>query len=217
MSNEKIIEAILKHKIVVICRGVYGQVLLDTVKALYDGGIRLIEVTFDQADPEAVQKTKEAIQSIVTAFPDMFVGAGTVTKKEHVDATLEAGGQFCLSPHVDSQIIQYTKLKGLVSIPGALTPSEILLAHESGADIVKVFPAGWLTERYFKDIRGPINHVKLLAAAGITEENIQSYQDAGCVAFGISGRLFNKECIQKRDFMELTRRASTFVNLVGLE
>ena len=132
---------------------------------------------------------------------------------EQVKATKEAGGEFCLSPNVNVEVIKATKEEGLVSIPGALTPTEILQAHEAGADIVKIFPAGWLGLRYLKDIKGPINHVKFLAAAGVNEENFADYLKAGYCAAGISGRLLDKKVIEQQNYAELTRRAQVFTKI----
>ena len=94
----EIVEFIAKHKVVVICRGLYDNELIKTIRALYDGGIRVVEVTFDQADPDAVEKTCGAIRTIKEHFPQMKVGSGTVTCVKHVLATKKAGGEFCLSP-----------------------------------------------------------------------------------------------------------------------
>ncbi len=212
-----IVEKIEKYRVVTICRGVYGDQLKKLVEALQDGGIRLIEVTFDQADPEAVKKTGDAIAMIAENFPQMLVGCGTATKIEHVLATKAAGGMFVLSPNVNLDVIKATKAAGLVSIPGALTPTEMLDAIDAGADIVKVFPAGWLGLRYIKDVKGPINHAKFMAAAGINEENIKDYRDAGYCSFGISGRLVDKKLIESGDFEEITRRARTFVEQVSAD
>ena len=144
----EIVEFIAKHKVVVICRGLYDNALLKTIRALYDGGIRVVEVTFDQADPDAVEKTCGAIRTIKEHFPQMKVGSGTVTCVKHVLATKKAGGEFCLSPDVNTEVIRATKEAGLISIPGAMTSTEILQAHNAGADIVKIFPAGWLGLSY---------------------------------------------------------------------
>ena len=90
----EIVEFIAKHKVVVICRGLYDNELIKTIRALYDGGIRVVEVTFDQADPDAVEKTCGAIRTIKEHFPQMKVGSGTVTCVKHVLATKEAGGEY---------------------------------------------------------------------------------------------------------------------------
>ncbi len=209
----EIVTFIEEHKVVVICRGIYGETLQNLMDALYKGGIRVVEVTFDQADPAAIQKTGDAIRLIKRSFPDMKVGSGTATCIEHVIATKEAGGEFVLSPNVNADVIRAAKAAGLVSIPGAMTPTEILAAHDAGADIVKIFPAGWLGLKYLKDIKGPINHVKFLAAAGVSEENFREFLDAGYCAAGISGRLIDKKVIEAGDFAELTKRAKVFTDI----
>lgn len=210
---KRIVQFIEDNKVMVICRGLYNEDLMKVVDALYAGGVRLAEVTFDQNDPDAVEKTSGAIRQLKEKYPDMKVGSGTVTSVEQVKATKEAGGEFCLSPNVNVEVIKATKEEGLVSIPGALTPTEILQAHEAGADIVKIFPAGWLGLRYLKDIKGPINHVKFLAAAGVNEENFADYLKAGYCAAGISGRLLDKKVIEQQNYAELTRRAQVFTKI----
>lgn len=209
----EVVQFIEDNKVMVICRGLYNEDLMKVVDALYAGGVRLAEVTFDQNDPNAVEKTSGAIRQLKEKYPDMKVGSGTVTSVEQVKATKEAGGEFCLSPNVNVEVIKATKEEGLVSIPGALTPTEILQAHEAGADIVKIFPAGWLGLRYLKDIKGPINHVKFLAAAGVNEENFADYLKAGYCAAGISGRLLDKKVIEQQNYAELTRRAQVFTKI----
>lgn len=210
-----VVSRIEKHKVVVICRGVYGETLHKLIDALYKGGIRLVEVTFDQSDVDAITKTGDAIRLIAKNFPEILVGSGTATKVEHVQATKDAGGQFVLSPNVNLDVIRATKELGMVSIPGALTPTEMLQAHDAGADIVKVFPAGWLGLKYIKDVQGPINHVKFMAAAGVNEENFSEYLDAGYCSAGISGRLIDRAVIASGDFEILTERAKTFMEIAN--
>ena len=96
-----------------------------------------------------------------------------------------------------------------------MTPSEILDAHDAGADIVKIFPAGWLGLGYLKDVKGPVNHVKFLAAAGVNEETFADFLKAGYSAAGISGRLLDKKVIAEGNYDELTRRAQTFVKIAS--
>lgn len=201
------------NKVLVICRGIYGEDLRKLIESLHKGGIRMAEVTFDQADPNAIEKTSGAISMLVKSFPDMKIGSGTVTRVEHIEATKKAGGEFCLSPDVNEEVIKATKDAGLISIPGAMTATEILSAHRAGADIVKIFPAGHLGLKYIKDIQGPINNVKFLAAAGVSEENFADFLEAGYIGAGISGRLLDKKVIAEGNYEELTRRAKTFVDI----
>ena len=170
-----IVNYIEKNKIICICRKIYGEELRKLARAMYDGGIRLMEVTFDQADPDCCQKTGQAIRMVDEEFGGrMQFGAGTVLTREQVDAAKDAGAKYIISPNTDEEIIRYTKQLGLVSIPGAMTPSEILAAHDAGADFVKLFPTVYLGLPYLKDIKGPINHVKLL---GTSPESIRKAED----------------------------------------
>ena len=210
------LEFIQASKIITICRKVYGAQLEQLAGALAAGGIKLIEVTFDQADPDCVQKTTQAIAMLNEKYGDqMMFGAGTVLTREQVKAAADAGGRYIISPNTDPEFIAYTKELGLVSMPGAMTPSEIITAHNLGADIVKLFPSGWLGFKYIKDILAPISHVKLCATGGVTEENWGEYLDLGFVGAGISGRLCDKTCIAAGDFEEITRRAKVFAAITS--
>lgn len=208
------LEFIQKNKIITICRKVYGEDLLDLAAALCEGGVKLIEVTFDQADPDCIAKTGENIRRLCDHFGDkMMFGAGTVLTKEQAKTAADAGARYIISPNADPEVIKYTKELGLVSIPGAMTPSEIISAHNLGADIIKLFPAGYLGFGYIEDILGPISHVKLCATGGVTEENWGKYLDLGFVGAGISGRLCDKKCIETGNFAEITRRAKIFMDI----
>lgn len=210
------INYIEKYKIICICRRVYGEELRRLAQAMYDGGIRLMEVTFDQADPDCCQKTAQAIRMVNEEFGGrMRFGAGTVLNREQVDAARDAGAEYIISPNTDAEVIGYTKKLGLVSIPGAMTPSEILTAHDAGADFVKLFPTVYLGLSYLKDIKGPISHVKLLGTGGLTEENLKDYLDMGMIGAGISGRLVDSELRKKNDYEALTRRAAAFMAIAG--
>lgn len=208
------LDFIFQNKVITICRRVYGEDLLKLADALYAGGIKMIEVTFDQADPDCIEKTSECIRTLCDRFGDkMMFGAGTVLNAEQVEAAAKAGARYIISPNVDADVIAKTKELGLVSMPGAMTPSEILTAHKLGADIVKLFPAGYLGFGYIKDILGPISHVKLCATGGVTEENWGKYLEFGFAGAGISGRLCDKKCIAAGDFEEITRRARVFMDI----
>lgn len=208
------LDFITENKVITICRRVYGEDLMRLADALYAGGVKMIEVTFDQADPDCIAKTCDSIRALCARLGDkMMFGAGTVLTTEQVKAAAKAGARYIISPNVDADIIAATKTLGLVSMPGAMTPSEILMAHKLGADIVKLFPAGYLGFGYIKDILGPISHVKLCATGGVTEENWGTYLDYGFAGTGISGRLCDKKCIAAGDFAEVTRRAAAFMDI----
>lgn len=211
MSTTDIKALIERDKVIVIARRIYGDALLCLAEAMCRGGVHLMELTFDQSDEACVEKTASSLADLKSRFGDeMRFGAGTVLTAQQVEAARDAGCEYIISPNTDDDVIRATKANGLVSIPGAMTPSEILTAHKLGADFVKLFPAGYLGLPYIKDIRAPISHVKLVATGGVTEDNFGAFLGAGMVAAGISGRLTDKALIAEGDFDELTRRAKAF-------
>jgi 2-dehydro-3-deoxyphosphogluconate aldolase/(4S)-4-hydroxy-2-oxoglutarate aldolase len=133
---------------------------------------------------------------------------------EQVEAAYRAGAEYIISPNTNPAIIKKTKSLGLVSMPGALTPSEILNAHEVGADFVKIFPVRALGLDYIKDIKGPINHVKLIATAGVTPDNISDYLDVGFSGFGISNYLTDKTLISEKKYSVLTEHAENLLKFI---
>lgn len=213
--REKIIQTVLDSKLIAIVRGVYGEDCLKLAKALWEGGIRMLEVTFDQAKPEAWDMTACTIRLLQEQLGDkMFFGAGTVTSEELVDIAKNAGAQFIVSPDCEPSVIRATVAAGMVSMPGALTPTEVLQAHRAGADFVKLFPAGNLGAAYFKSIAAPINHVRLLAVGGVNEKNVGEFMEAGAAGAGVGGNLVNKTWIREGKFDQITALAKAFTEAV---
>ena len=198
--RDKIIDLVLETKVVAIVRGLDSG-YEGLAQALYDGGIRAVEVTFNQKDPALWSKTTDAIRQIKALMGEkMAVGAGTVTSVELAELAYEAGAQFIVSPDTDPDVIRRTKELGMVSMPGALTPSEIKQAYKAGADFVKVFPVGNLGSGYIRAVRGPLNHIRLLAVGGVSEKNVAEFIKAGCVGVGVGGNLVNKDWIANGEF-----------------
>lgn len=210
--RDQIIQKVLDKKIVAIVRGVYDEDCVNLARALYEGGIELLEVTFDQSKREALSHTSDTIRQLVAALGDkMAFGAGTVTTLEMLELAKNAGAQFIVSPDTNEEVIRATVANDMVSMPGAMTPTEILNAHRFGADFVKVFPTSSLGASYIKAIRGPINHVRLLAVGGVNEKNIGEYIKAGADGAGVGGMLVNKELIAAGAFDKITELAKEFV------
>lgn len=214
--REQVIQLAEREKIIAIVRGVASEQCLEVAQALYDGGIRLMEVTYDQKNPDSWQSTVQAIGAIAKRFAGkLLVGAGTVTTPELVELTHAVGGRFIISPDTNVDVIQRTRELDLVSMPGALTPSEFMNAHRAGADIVKLFPAGDLGPGYLKAIRTPISHVKIMTVGGVNEQNIGQFLAAGAVGVGIGGNLANRAWIEDRQFHKITETARLLVRAVG--
>jgi 2-dehydro-3-deoxyphosphogluconate aldolase/(4S)-4-hydroxy-2-oxoglutarate aldolase len=144
----------------------------------------------------------------------MCFGTGTVTTVEMVRLTAEAGGKFVISPDMDPEVIKETRRLGLVSIPGALTPSEIKQAWVNGADVVKVFPVNAMGVSYIKAVTAPLSHIRMLAVGGVDGSNVQSYLAAGAVGAGVASCLFKKEWIKAGEWDKITEASKVFTALL---
>ncbi len=134
---------IFERKLIAIIRGIGSDRMMETVGALVDGGISLLEVTLDQRDEAKANDGIRSMERIKESFGDrVSLGAGTVITVDQVKRVVAAGAEFIISPNVSSEVIRETKKLGKISIPGAFTPTEMVLAHECGADLVKTFPCG---------------------------------------------------------------------------
>ena len=205
------VDKIQKEKIIAIVRGVSREKLIPLAKAMYDGGIRLIECTYDASGAVSDEEVAAGIEILVKHFGDeMVVGAGTVLTKKQVLLTKKAGGKFIISPDTNPAVIRRTVRSDMVSIPGALTPSEIAFANRLGADFVKIFPIGAMGSDYIKDIRAPLSNVKLLAVGGVDENNMKSYFDAGAVGIGIGSGIVKKKMIDEGDYEGITALARLY-------
>lgn len=215
MLKSEIIEKILKEKIIVIVRGVDKKDLLPFAKAVYEGGVRVIELTYDAANPQKDEENAENIKMLVEYFGDkMLVGAGTVIRENQVELTKKAGGSFIISPDTNEKIIRKTCELDMVSIPGALTPTEIQTAHLAGADFVKLFPVSTFGPQYVKDVKAPLSHVRILAVGGVNEKNISDYLAAGAVGFGIGSNIVDKKRTVAADFEGITELAKNFLKSI---
>ncbi len=211
--REEVIAKIQEEKIIAIVRGVGAEACRKVADALYEGGIRLMEITFDQKDPASFAATGGAIRAIGEAYAGrMLVGAGTVTSVELVELAASAGARYIISPDVNVDVIRRTRELEMVSLPGAMTPTEVMTAHNAGADFVKLFPAGNLGVSYIKAIRAPISHVKLLAVGGVNEDNVAEFLHAGLVGAGVGGNLANKKWIEAGEYHKITETARKLVD-----
>lgn len=196
-------EAIIKNKIIAILRNVPLSRVRDTAAALYEGGIRLMEVTFNQSGD--LSQTAAAIEEINREFEGkVLVGAGTVLTEEQLYMAEKSGAKFIISPNVNCKIIAETKRLGLISIPGAMTPSEAVQAHGAGADFVKLFPIECLGAGYLKSVCSPLTHINFIAVGGVNDKNMLEFFKAGACAVGVGGNLVNLKHINEGNYMQLT-------------
>ncbi len=211
MDKKSLITEIEKHKIIAILRGLTRDEALKAVAAMHKGGIRFVEVTFDQSGKISDAETASIITTLCNSFPDMHIGAGTVMSTKQVITAKKAGAKYIISPDVNEAVIKKTVKCGLVSLPGALTPTEAATAHRYGADFVKLFPNSEMKPSYLKSIAAPLSHVKFLAVGGVTADNVADFIKNGAKGVGASS-LANKELIKNGEFDKITELSKQFVD-----
>lgn len=195
--------------IVGIVRGIdlgdFKQILPVYVKA----GLTTIEVTMNTPDVETL------IRYAVKEYSGVLnVGAGTVCSLSDLDSALDYGAQFIVTPLVNEEVITSCVNRNIPIFPGAFTPSEIYKAWILGAPIVKIYPAGNFGAGYIKDVKAPLNQVKMMPTGGISTDNMQSFLDVGVEGFGIGSPLFNKAIIKSKDWDALEKHFSGYVQLI---
>ena len=211
MKNQTI-QAIENEKLIVIVRGVARDKLIPFAEAVYAGGVRLLEITYSADGSISDEETADRIAMLAKHFEGrMLIGAGTVLTEKQVELTHAAGGKYIISPDTSVDVIKKTCELGLVSMPGALTPTEIQTAHRAGADFVKLFPIGNLGTGYVKAVKAPLSHVKMLAVGGVDLSNIEDYKKIGISGFGIGTSIVNKALINEGKFDEITKLAEKYV------
>ncbi len=217
MEKQQVIDAVLRHKIIAILRGFDKTQLPATVAALEAGGVGVAEVTFDSTGATPDAAVAEAIADLAARFAGRVqIGAGTVLTPRQVDLAAQAGAKLILSPDCNPAVIRRTCERGLVSIPGALTPTEVMTAQSSGADFVKLFPAASLGVDYLRALRAPLSQVRFLAVGGVTVDNLADFLRAGACGVGIGSNLADRKSVQAGDFAAVTRSAQQFVRAAGL-
>lgn len=212
----KLYEKILQDRLVVIARNVPSEKIPCVAAALRQGGITLLETTFNQTRPDCAEENKKCIAGIIKAVgDDICVGAGTVLNVEQVRAACDAGAKYIISPNTDFKVIEETKRLGMISIPGAMTPSEIMAAYNSGADIVKLFPADDLGFHYIRNILAPLSHVPLMATGGVNPQTIPEFFACGIRAVGTGITVLKPDLVAAGKYEEITKLARLHADTVS--
>ncbi len=210
MRNQ-MIQTIKEEKLIVILRGIPKERLIPLAEAMYRGGVRLLELTYSADGKISDSETAQRISLLARHFDGrMQIGAGTVLTPEQVELTHRAGGSFIISPDTFEEVIARTRELGLVSIPGALTPSEITRAYRAGADFVKLFPITSLGSAYVKAIRAPLSQIPLLAVGGVDENNMEEYLRAGVSGFGVGSNIVDKKLLEAEDYAGIEALARSY-------
>jgi 2-dehydro-3-deoxyphosphogluconate aldolase/(4S)-4-hydroxy-2-oxoglutarate aldolase len=173
------------------------------------GGIPIVEIS------ATIPNSDQVIHQLTHRFPSLIVGAEVLAGLDEARRQLDAGAMFLTGPDFDPEITEYCAEHEIVVIPGALTPTEILLAYRAGADFVKVFPCSHVGgEHYIRALKAPLPHVPLIAAGGITQSAAPRFITAGAVALGVGEDLIPRQAIRFREGAWIRELAARFINFV---
>lgn len=209
MSKELALRRISEIGILPVIRASSTDEARQVIAAIEAGGITTIEVTL--TTPGAVELIRE-----LSKRENLMVGAGTVLDKKKARECIDAGAQFIISPSFNLETVRLCNEAGVVVMPGALTPTEIVNAWDAGADVVKVFPCGAMGGAgYIKSIKAPLPHIKLIPTGGVTLSNAASFIEAGAEAVGVGADLVDLDAIRSGDAAKITRAAKEYLHAVS--
>ncbi len=214
---KQLFEALQREKLVIIARGIDTDALLASAEALCAVGVRFLEVTFDHRLQDPIADTAAKIRALDSATRGrMHIGAGTVLCAAEVRAAHDAGCRYIIAPNTNEEVIAETKRLGVLSIPGAMTPTEICRAWDLGADIVKLFPADDVGMHYIQNLKGPLPHIPLMATGGVSPATIPQLLGMGvaCVATGVT--VLRPDLVAARDYEGIAALARMHVDAVRL-
>jgi Entner-Doudoroff aldolase len=200
-TREETLAAMVDQRLGAIIRTKDQALAADAMWAAVRGGFRMVEFTMT---------TPGALELIHTFAQDarLMVGAGTVMTTAQVEQARDAGARFMVSPHFDPEVVAATVERGLVSVPGTATPSEMVAARRAGADFVKLFPAPADIATYVRQLVGPLPDIRVFPTAGVSPDNFEAILRAGAAGVGFVSSLFAPQDMGRRDFDAIERRAA---------
>lgn len=208
VSKVKILVRMREAGVLGVIRVQAAEDLVGIARALRNGGLECVEITM--TTPGALRAIEEAGGKL----EGVTMGAGTVLDGTTARQAILAGAEFLVTPTVEPDVIEMAHRYGVVVIPGAMTPTEILTAWEMGADMVKVFPASVLGPGYLKAVRGPLPQIPLVPTGGITADNAGEFIHAGAAMVCAGGWLVDKKAVAEGRYEFLTERARQLLNAV---
>jgi len=211
MGKEKILDEILKRKVVAVLRIKEEEKLKKVIEAINKGGISVVEITMTV--PNAIQLIEKMSKEL---DKNIILGVGSVLNKSIAEDAIKAGAKYVVSPVLKKEIIEASHKHNVPVMPGCFTPTEIQTAYEFGADIIKVFPADVVGMAFFKAILAPLPHLKLMPTGGVSLTNAGDWLKAGACAVGIGSALLDKKAIQEGNYSKLTENAATIMKSISV-
>jgi len=212
------LELLKKYRFVGIFRHIRPEFALRAAQAMYEGGVRIFEITFDPSRDTTMEETGRIIRQLREHFgPEVGVGAGTVLSVDFARAAWEAGAEFIVAPNTNPRVIAFAKEKGMLAIPGAYTPTEIMNAWELGADVVKIFPILPDGEAYLKNVISPLSHIPFMVTGGINPDTIEKFLATGATAVAAGASIVTRELVEKGDFDTIRENARRHTGIICIE
>ena len=211
MTKAETIERVTAGGVIPVIRAESADEARAVIDAIVAGGIDVIEITMTV--PNAVR----LIRQLSTAYgSDVLIGAGTVLDPDTAKACTEAGAQFIISPALNFETIKFCNDEGVVVMPGALTPTEVVNAWKAGADFVKVFPAGAMGgASYLKSLKAPLPHVKMIPTGGVSQSTAADFIRAGAEAVGVGADLVDLNAVRDGKSGSITTAARNYLAIVA--
>jgi 2-dehydro-3-deoxyphosphogluconate aldolase/(4S)-4-hydroxy-2-oxoglutarate aldolase len=204
-----LLQHIKQQGVVAILRGYTASQIVPLGRALRAAGVGAMEVTLNS--PNALDQITMLKKELGNEIP---VGAGTVMSAAAAKQAIEAGAMFVLMPHLGEDVIAACIAAGIPVVPGVMSVTEMVKATSLRAEMVKVFPAATLGPGYFKDVRGPLPEMQMMAVGGINGDNAEAFIRAGAVSLGVGSLLVDAKAVAAEDWQAVTRQAEKLVAAV---
>lgn len=210
MSRHADFAQVVDRGAVAIIRAPSGELLVDVSKAIYAGGLDVIEVTF------TVPGVLDILAQVKRELGDkILLGAGTVLDAETARAAILAGAEFIVTPTVNTEVIELCNRYDKLIMTGALTPTEVLTAWEAGADIIKIFPAFVGGPEYLKALHGPLPQIPLMPTGGVDLETLPAFLQSGACAVGLGSSLVTKQMVAEGDLEGIQKLTTEYMNKIA--
>jgi 2-dehydro-3-deoxyphosphogluconate aldolase/(4S)-4-hydroxy-2-oxoglutarate aldolase len=212
LSIEDVIRRVGEIGIIPVVRAASVEEANRAVEAICAGGIPVVEITMTV--PNAITVIRELVQR---RAGDVLIGAGTVTNAEQAESCVRAGAQFLVSPGLSTSVLSVARVNNRLAIPGALTPTELMNAHELGARLIKIFPCGNLGgPKYLKSLKAPFPHAQLIPTGGVNAANAAEFMAAGAYALGVGADLVDAAALREGNLEKITSAAKELVQAVAM-
>lgn len=209
MNKIEVLEKVKALGLLAVIRGPSSELTVQMVEALVNGGVIGIEITYSTPNAEDVVKT------LAKKFGDSIVlGMGTLTKPEQAESAKAAGARFLVSPICETKLVKAMVNCGLLTMAGALTPTEVFQAYSLGTDIVKVFPGSTGGPAYVKALKGPFPYIPMMPTGGVKASNVADWFAAGVIAVGAGSDLCPPQLAKEGKYYEISQKAAEFVKII---